>query len=122
MRMATRKISAFYDEGLAPSGINVAQYGLLRRIAAKNMSLTELGASAGLDRSTIGRNVRVLERMKLVKSARGKDQREAVVSLTEAGTATLAAATPLWQACQKKVEERLGPEKLEVLREALEAL
>ncbi|MEP9349159.1 MarR family winged helix-turn-helix transcriptional regulator [Xanthobacter sp. KR7-225] len=120
--MATRKVSAFYDAGLAPSGINVAQYGLLRRIAhAKAMSLTELGAASGLDRSTVGRNVRVLERMKLVAFTRGKDQREAVVALTAAGTAVLAAATPLWEACQKQMEERLGPEKLEVMRQILDA-
>jgi DNA-binding MarR family transcriptional regulator len=121
--MAARKISARYDEGLAPSGINVAQYGLLRRIArTEGISLTELGALSGLDRSTIGRNVRVLERMKLVKSGRGKDQREAVVRLTETGSATLAAATPLWQACQKEVEDRFGPDNLKLLQEALDAL
>ena len=121
--MATRKVSALYDAGLASAGITAAQYGLLRRIGrAGTLSLTELGALSGLDRSTIGRNVRVLERMKLVRSGRGEDQREAVVVLTQAGATALAAAAPLWEDCQKRLEERLGTDRLQALREVLDIL
>ena len=109
LRTATRKVAAAYDAALAPVGINIAQYALLRMIQNRQqVSLTELGRLADLDRSTIGRNVKVLERDGLVKTARGEDQREAVVSLSPGGIEALAAATPLWEACQRQIEKRLG--------------
>lgn len=117
LRTATRKVAAAYDAALAPVGINIAQYALLRMIENRQqVSLTELGRIADLDRSTIGRNVKVLERDGLVKTARGEDQREAVVSLSPRGTEALAAATPLWEACQRQIEKRLGTDKIEALR------
>src|SRR6478735_2001556 len=83
LRKATRKIGARYDAALAPVGINIAQYSLLRTVAKRQpMSLTDLGRYLELDRSTIGRNVRVVEKLRLVEMGRGQDQREATVSLS----------------------------------------
>ena len=83
LRAAARKTTALYDSALAPVGINVAQFALLRRIErAQPVSLTELGRLADLDRSTVGRNVKVLERLGLVRLASAEDQREAPVTLT----------------------------------------
>ncbi|WP_198672187.1 winged helix-turn-helix transcriptional regulator [Pseudogemmobacter bohemicus] len=60
MRDATRRIGAVYDEALAPFGINVAQYPLLRRIGTlQPVSFTRLGHERELDRSTASRNTRV---------------------------------------------------------------
>ena len=124
LRKATRRLSGVYDEALAPLGINIAQYALLRMVAARtSLSLTELGRIAELDRSTVGRNVRVLERMGLMQTGRGDDdQRESVVSLTPAGTALLAQARPLWDACQARIEAKLGAERVETLNAILAAL
>ncbi|WP_395372538.1 MarR family winged helix-turn-helix transcriptional regulator [Komagataeibacter diospyri] len=123
LRLATRKVSGLYDTALAPAGINVAQYSLLRTIAGHEpVSLTTLSRITDLDRSTIGRNVRVLERMDLVTLARGSDQREAVVQLSANGNKVLSQATPLWEACQKSVEERLGPQLHETVRAFLQAV
>lgn len=123
LRLATRKVSAIYDDALAPLGINVAQYALLRAIErAQPVSLTELGRLAALDRSTIGRNVRVVARMGLVETARGADHREAAVSLSGAGARLLAQAAPAWARAQAHVAERLGPALTHALDEILEAL
>ena len=71
LRAAARKTTALYDEALEPAGIGVAQFSLMRRIErAGTVSLTELGRRAELDRSTVGRNVRVLARMGLVRRPR----------------------------------------------------
>ncbi len=117
LRTATRKISSLYDEALAPFGINIAQYALLRRIERlQPVSFTQLGHVADLDRSTVSRNVRVLEKSGLVSTGRGKDdQREAVVSLAAPGVATLERALPVWQACQARMEARFGAETLRAL-------
>lgn len=124
LRKATRRLSGVYDEALAPLGINIAQYALLRMVAARtSLSLTELGRLAELDRSTIGRNVRVLERMGLMQTGRGDDdQRESVVSLTPAGTDLLSKARPIWDECQSRIATKLGTERVETLNAILAAL
>lgn len=121
--MATRKISALYDAALAPEGINVAQFSVLRTIERRQpISLTDLARRLDLDRSTMGRNVRVIEKMGLVTTAKGDDQREAAVSLTDEGATLLARAIPLWQACQNDIESRLGPDRLAMIGELLPLL
>lgn len=113
-------MAAFYDEAMAPLGINIAQFSLLRSIARlEPVILTELGRRMELDRSTIGRNVRVLERMGLVKLGSGKDRREATVMLTEAGRRVLQEAAPLWEAAQAALEARMGVKATQELREIL---
>ena len=113
LRAAMRRIAASYDAALEPVGVNIAQFSLLRTIRrAAPVTLTELGRLTELDRSTIGRNVRVLERMGLVALGRGKDQREATVSLTEAGAQVLDEGAPLWEGVQGQIEARLGPQSM----------
>jgi len=117
LRAAARKATAFYDATLAPAGLNVAQFALLRRIErAGSPSLTELGRLAELDRSTVGRNVKVLERLGLVLMANAEDQREAAVALAPAGVEALRRAAPLWEEAQHYVEAALGAEGAEALR------
>jgi DNA-binding MarR family transcriptional regulator len=109
LRVAARKVSALYDDALAPFGINIAQYSLLRKIERLGgASLTDLGRLAELDRSTVGRNVRVLEKDGLVENARGEGQREAQVRLTRKGADLLKRAKPAWDKCQRQLEDRLG--------------
>jgi DNA-binding MarR family transcriptional regulator len=123
LRAAARKTTAIYDDALAPAGVNVAQFGLLRKIErAGPISLSELGRLAALDRSTVGRDVRVLRRRGLVEVAAGEDHREATVALAEAGRAVLRDGAPLWEAAQRGVETRLGEERAAQLRALLAAL
>ena len=111
-RAVSRKTTALYDDALAPAGVNLAQYSLLRRIEwAGSPSLTELARLAELDRSTVGRNVRVLEKMRLVRMTDSEDQREAAVILTDAGVATLARAAPFWVDAQRHIETAVGAER-----------
>lgn len=124
LRLATRKLSAIYDAALEPLGINIAQYHLIRTINEHQpISLTELGRLAELDRSTIGRNVRVLERIELVETGRGDaDQREAQVSLSRSGRHLLRKATPIWERCQEEFISRLGHDKFDALSITLDAI
>jgi DNA-binding MarR family transcriptional regulator len=121
MRAATRRLGATYDAALAPLGINIAQYALMSLIQQHQpVSLTELGRMTELDRSTVGRNVRVLERIGLAKPCRGEvDQREAVASLTKRGRQVLDEATPIWESCQSDLASRLGPAGVDALHEVV---
>lgn len=124
LRSAARKVGSIYDEALAPLGLNIAQYSLMRTIERRQpVSFTELGRIAQLDRSTVGRNVRVLERKSLVDAGRGEDdQREAMVRLSPTGTRLLEEAGPIWQACQHGIETRLGSSRMKALDDILHAL
>jgi DNA-binding MarR family transcriptional regulator len=109
LRKAARKVTSLYDAALEPTGINLAQFSLLRTIdRAAPVSLTELGRMTELDRSTVGRNVRLLQRMGLVRVAPGADQREAMVVLDEPGLDVLRRGAPLWDEAQRRIEARLG--------------
>jgi DNA-binding MarR family transcriptional regulator len=123
LRLAARKISARYDAALESTGLSIAQFALLRKIQrAAQPSLTEIGRRAGLDRSTVGRNVRVLVKAGLVEFVAAKDQREATVRLTEKGVATLSGAEPLWAMAQADIEAALGEDAAERLRALADAL
>ena len=116
LRAASRKTTALYDAALAPAGLTLAQYSLMRRIErAGSPSLTELGRLAELDRSTVGRNVRLLAKLGLADLREAEDQREAAVSLTAVGRAALDAAKPLWSGAQRDIERKLGPEAAKAL-------
>jgi DNA-binding MarR family transcriptional regulator len=109
LRTAARKATSLYDDALAPLGINIAQFSLLRRIARHApISLTELGKLCELDRSTVGRNTKLLERMGLVKTVPSRDQREATLMLTEQGNGVLRDGAALWEQAQVAIEAALG--------------
>jgi len=123
LRKASRKISSLYDEALAPLGVNIAQFSLMRNIARMApVSLTDLAVRLELDRSTIGRNTKLLERNGFVQTQKGKDQREAVLVLTDDGRRILEEGTPLWDKAQAAIETRLGRDAVETLQGLLAAL
>ncbi len=123
LRTAARKVSALYDDALAPVGINIGQLSMLRKIEKSSpLSLTELGRLSDLDRSTVGRNAKVLERMHLVQAVAGEDHREAALTLTAAGTKALAEAAPLWERAQATIECAMDGGKAAHLLTLLDAL
>jgi DNA-binding MarR family transcriptional regulator len=85
-------------------------------------SISTLAEAMGLDRSTLGRNLRVLEGEGLLTLVEGEDMRNRIVMLTEAGTERLKAALPAWEAAQQRLIDRLGAEKRETLLRLLDEL
>ena len=123
LNRASRKVSALYDEALAPLGVSIAQFNLIRVIISMEpVSVTDLAAFVELERSTVGRNGRVLKRLGLVKMSHGSDQREALFSLTEKGHEVLKRGLPLWDSVQHGIEENLGADKARQLQRLLASL
>ncbi|MFP3519753.1 MarR family winged helix-turn-helix transcriptional regulator, partial [Pseudomonas sp. SIMBA_077] len=81
-----------------------------------------LADAMGLDRSTLGRNLRVLEGEGLVQLVEGDDLRNRLVVLTATGQERLTAALPAWEAAQQKLIDKLGAEKREMLLALLDEL
>lgn len=116
LRTAARKTTAVYDRHLAEVGLTLAQYKLLKKInCVGKLSISELAVACDLDRSTMGRNVQVLERHALVEETSCGDGRRCMVKLTELGRQRFAAAMPLWQAAQAEIEATLNPDQISAI-------
>jgi DNA-binding MarR family transcriptional regulator len=75
-----------------------------------------------MDRTTLARNLKPLEKQELVKVVAGEDRRVHVVMLSDKGYAALARAMPLWQQAQAQIVEGVGQKRLGSLLEELSAI
>jgi DNA-binding MarR family transcriptional regulator len=110
-RLAARRITAFLEARMEGAGLSLAQFGLLAHIAAAaDDTIAGLAERTGLDQSTLSRNLRALERARLVEiAAVERDLRRRAVLLTEAGARRLEAAMPLWRAAHGELAQRIDP-------------
>lgn len=112
LRRSARIVTGLYDAALAPSGLSVTQFALLRNLARTGpCSLTQFGAATGYDRTTLNRTLGQLERGGFVASAPGEDRRARLVSLTDKAHAAIRAAEPFWLEAQARMESALGPDR-----------
>ncbi len=123
-RLAARHITQFLDRELVACGMGVAQLGLMAQIAAADDdTLGALAKRAGLEQSTLSRNLRVLEGDGLIEiTLVESDQRRRAVWLTEKGARRLEAAIPHWRRAQAKLAKRLSPQLPRRLALAAQAL
>lgn len=120
LRRASQAMTRFYDDAIAPSGLKITQFSILRTIQRSGLlSITRLAEEVGLDRTTMGRNLHVLVRDELVSLVTGEDRREQSVSLTAKGEQAVAIALPLWKAAQETIATTLGKEQLMQLADLL---
>jgi len=68
-----------------------------------------------MDRTTLARDLRPLERQGLVSIESGEDRRERKVNLTTRGMQVMSRALPLWEKAQAQVAKGLGQERLQRL-------
>ncbi|QNH04956.1 winged helix-turn-helix transcriptional regulator [Pseudomonas sp. B11D7D] len=123
LRRASRGVTRLYDDALAAVGLGAAQFSLLRHVQRlEQPSISVLAEAMGLDRSTLGRNVRVLEEQGLVQLGEGRDLRAREVRLTEAGLQRVEQALPLWEQAQCELNARLGGDSRAELMKLLEEL
>lgn len=123
-RSFARKVTHIYEAWLAPQGVTISQFVLMNMIAgAEDDTLSSLADEAGLDPSTMTRNLQGLEKLGLVEIATvEKDQRKRAVWLTELGARKLLAAIPAWEKAQEEVSDILGAGFRADLRKAERAL
>ena len=82
--------------------------------------MRDLADALVMDQSTIGQNLRPLERDDLITVVPDKtDRRRRLVKLTKQGRSRLAAARPFWQAAQTRFESNFGKREAASLRVTL---
>ncbi|MFT3780346.1 MAG: MarR family winged helix-turn-helix transcriptional regulator [Ottowia sp.] len=121
LRKATRRLSALYDDILAPSGLRLSQHSVLVHIKrAGTPTMTDLARDLVLDRSALSHNLKPLERDGFVTLFKDKiDKRSTRVSLTASGQRKLAESKALWAIAQKRFEGAFGAAKASAMRELL---
>jgi DNA-binding MarR family transcriptional regulator len=108
--MASRSVSRLYDEEMRRVGLRTTQYSLLRVLArAGEVRQGDLGGLTFLDETTLSHNVPVLVRAGWVAVRSGKDRREKLLRLTDAGAAKLDEALAAWERAQARVQALLPP-------------
>jgi DNA-binding MarR family transcriptional regulator len=123
VRQTSRALSRLYDENLRPTGLQASQLTLLvatARLGDAGANMGEMADALGMDRTTLTRNVRPLEKAGMLRVARDPaDARARIVLLTRAGEQAIEEAFPLWEKAQKHVRSLLGASQVENLREHL---
>jgi DNA-binding MarR family transcriptional regulator len=121
---AARALSRRFDEALKPAGITSGQFSLLTSLNRPvPPTIGSVAALLAMDRTTLTANLKPLERKGLVATqVDPKDRRGRLLWLTEAGLATLQAATPIWVRTHREIERLLEPNRPDLVRAGLAAL
>ena len=116
LRRATRSLTQLYDDAMAPAGLRVTQFSLLRTLVREGpLTISALASRQLLDRTALSRNLDPLLDKGLVVIVRGRDARTKEVAISRKGHAALRTAEPYWMRVQKEVTKRMGADKLEAL-------
>lgn len=122
-RMASRAVTRRYDAVLRPYGITSAQFALMGQIKRfTGGTLSALAERNGLDRTSLTRNLDVLERAGLIASvnaAKGNGRR---CQLTPKGEVLIAELAPIWIEAQAEMRKLLGDAGFDSALKALRQL
>jgi DNA-binding MarR family transcriptional regulator len=106
LRGAARAVTRLYNDALRPTGLRVTQFTLLVATELHGGPLiSELADRLALERTTVTRELKLLEERGLVSITSGEDRRARVVEVTKAGRRALAAAYPRWREAQARALE-----------------
>ena len=123
LRKASRRLSQMYDSALAQCGLRATQFAVLSEIERRGdtpPTIRQLAEALVMDQSTIGQNLRPLDREGLVALEQdASDRRRRYVRLTSEGRARLAIGRPLWGDAQARFEGRFGEQAAAELRAVL---
>ena len=119
LRKAARAVTMLYDNAVKSSGLHT-QFSLLQVISkSDSIRISDLAAKMGTDRTTLTRNLAILEREGLIKISEGTDHRTRNVTATQKGRGAIARAIPLWNEVQHKVKQKMGQSSWQGLMQSL---
>ena len=123
LRWVTRAVTRFFDAEVRRLGVRPTQTPILGALQARDgWSMAELSEWLGMERTTLVRNIRPLQRDDLVRARGGGRGGRVELSITDKGRATLANTMPAWRAAQGKVIAILGRERWSNLIRDLERI
>ncbi|HEY4199894.1 MAG TPA: MarR family winged helix-turn-helix transcriptional regulator [Devosiaceae bacterium] len=122
-RMAARAVTRRYDVKLRPYGVTAAQFTVLISVARRpDRSVTEIAGSIAMERSTLSRNLDLLERKGLIYGHGAERGNGRLCAMTEAGSALVEVLVPQWRAMQAELRTQLAQPDLQSMVTALQQL
>ncbi|MGH7553876.1 MAG: MarR family winged helix-turn-helix transcriptional regulator [Longimicrobiales bacterium] len=116
-RKAARAITRAYERELRPYGLRATQFSLLVMLELKGpQPLGALARALGAERTTLTRNLALIERQSLVETRPGEDARERILAITPSGRRTLQKALPAWRKAQAELTSTIGAPLAQSLR------
>ena len=116
LRRAARSLTQLYDDAMAPAGLRITQFSLLRTLTREGpLRISDLAARQLLDRTALSRNLDPLIERGLVAVTPGRDARTREAEATAKGKTALRRAEPYWRHAQADVAKRVGQSKLDAL-------
>jgi DNA-binding MarR family transcriptional regulator len=123
LRKASRRVTQLYDAALGPTGLRSTQFAILVELANRSTdppTLAELADALAIDRSSLGHNLRPLEREGFIVLREGAaDRRRRHIALTPKGKTKWREAQRLWQVAQDRFEHVFGRNEAAALRATL---
>ena len=115
IRRAARLVTQLYSHEMGAK-VEPTQFSLLSALSQHpGASQAPLGRALGLDKTTLSRNLRVLQKNGWIEPALTEDQRERGYRLKPAGNKILDAARPGWTRAQAKLRAAMQPGEWETL-------
>jgi DNA-binding MarR family transcriptional regulator len=122
LRKTSRMVTKIYAEYLQPSGLTPTQFSLMTALSLLGSATMKILADVMMmDRTTLTRNLKPLERDGFIKTFPGQDRRIKNIALTDLGRNILDEAFPLWEKAQTHLTLVLGTEQWEALHTSLNA-
>ncbi|MBW4706321.1 MarR family transcriptional regulator [Roseobacter sp. YSTF-M11] len=91
-------------------------FRLLRSLeGTEGISIKDLAARTSLERSTLGSNLRVLEKQNLIETEVAQDKRAGHIRLADDGRATLQAAIPLWRQLPSDLSDLIAADAIALI-------
>jgi DNA-binding MarR family transcriptional regulator len=108
LRRASRLVTQHYEASFRGTGLRATQFTLLAVLTqAGPLPLTELAELVGLERTSLTRNLRLLEKKGYVSDLTDADQRVRRITVTKKGEAAALAALDAWNEAQDSVGDML---------------
>lgn len=120
IRRASQAVTEIYDEFLAPSNLKIGQYSLLKHInQAGPINVSDLALIIRLDRTTLVRNLKPLEKNGLIEDISKEGSRNRQLKLTVKGIDAYKNAEELWRKAQNFLDEYLGKDNMDTFTKIL---
>ncbi len=109
LRKTTRVVTQFCDEALKPFGLTPGQFTILAVLSSRGpRRQAKLAEALAMDRTTLIRNLRPLEKKGLIAVTAEGRRGAKVLDITPAGEEIMRQAMPQWRRFQDRAVEALG--------------
>lgn len=123
IRMLSRIVSRIYDDCLRPHGVRFSQMNILTTVVLKGpVQPVDVGRLLSIEKSTLSRNVRVMEENGWLKSEPSPSGVGHRLLITKKGERLYQAAAPAWRRAQNTIEELLGADGTCAIRRAVDEI